>query len=120
MTINLNKIDTELYAFLKFFSNGTAKELYADMQSYKLKHNKEMFEWKIIEYSILNNYIYIGDNKISNGSYVITEKGLEILRNLDNIKFNLRNFWISIGISILALLISIISLLDKISVVINL
>ena len=86
------------------------------MKEYKLKHNKVLFEWKMIKYSIQNNYIFIDDNKKSDNSYVITEKGLEILRNLENIKFNFRNFWISILFSILfstiAVIISIINLMS--------
>jgi len=109
--ISLNKIDTELCDFLDFFSNKTGNEAYECMKQYKSKYGKVRFESKIIEYAVLNKYILIGDNKISNESYVITEKGLEILRNLKTIKFNFKSFWVSIGLSILAVIISIISLI---------
>ena len=105
----MNKIDEELYDFLVLFANNTAKEAIKCMDQYKFKFNKEKFEWKIVEYSLINKYIFVEDNKESNETYVITEKGLGILRHLETLKFNHKSFWISIVISIFAMLISILS-----------
>ncbi len=105
----MNKIDNELYDFLFLFANYTSKEAVECMDEYKQKFNKEKFDWKIVEYSLINKYILIEDNKEFNDTYIITEKGLEILRHLENLKFNHKSFWISIIISIFAVIISILS-----------
>jgi len=109
----MNKIDKELQKALTFFANTPVHKI-----NYLATDHKKVYRnhvsWKIEKYIVYSKYINVEDNKKNhNQVFAINETGLEVLRRLDDIKLKDKTFFVSISLSVIAIIISTISLWVK-------
>lgn len=101
----MNKLDKKIFKALSFFANNTFKKINKIMLTNITKYYKNVSR-TIENHIFITGYIKADDIR----SYAITEKGLEQLRILENIKHKEKSMYISI----IALLIALFTLFSRI------
>jgi hypothetical protein len=106
--LKMNDFDKKLYSGLNYFANNDLVEINKLRKQYVKKYHLVIAK-EIEIFMFEQKYLDVDDRK----KYAITAKGLAELRTLEENRINERSSWISI----IALILSIVSILLSVGVI---